>query len=466
MTDAVEITAAPGPVRGLALRCAEDGTVIEVISGGVMTDQTVIPGAQLRDLVSAESREKAEAFLAELQAGSSTFDWEMTVSKDGRPLPLRFSGVPTEAGALVIAVASRGDLLVLLEQFVEMNNELLNTVRSLRKEQSSRRGATDAEGFAELSRLNNDLVNLQRELTKKNAELERSRRLVDSILETTPDIIYIYDLIEDRIAWSTHSVAAVLGYPTDVDIDDARLLQEALDPATLHARKEHSPHLDTSANGTVLEFEYRARDASGEWRWLSARETVFERTPDGRVARVLGAAQDVTERRQLLERLSRLALIDELTGLYNRHGFDTLAQQTVEHAARTGHRIGVLFCDLDNLKIINDTLGHTYGDRVIQAAAEALRTAMRSADVVARIGGDEFVVLAVETSPGGTQALRDRLRAVIERVNRRLDLPLPLDMSIGFAVCGTPETCRLQELIDAADANMYEQKHGSEGIPE
>ncbi len=459
MTPGDDASARVDAARGLALHCSDDGTVIEVIAPGLITGEALRAGASLHGLIAPDSTEKLRAFLAQLRTGASVFDWEMNALVGEGIHALRFSGVPTADGALVIGVVSHSDLLAMLEQLVAMNNELVNTVRTLTKEQTTPRPRAEADGFAELTRLNNDLVNLQRELTKKNAELERSRRMVSSIIETTPDIIYIYDVSLGRIVWSTHSVASVLGHPLDADADDARLLEEALDPETLDARRRRSAELAASPEGTVLEWEYLAHDASGEQRWLSARETVFERMQDGRVARLLGAAQDVTEQRRLLERLRELALVDELTGLYNRHGFETLAHQTVEHAARTGQRLGVLFCDLDNLKTINDTYGHADGDRVIQAAAEALRRAMRSADVIARLGGDEFVALTIETSPDGTEALRDRLHAVVERMNRQLDLPLPLEMSVGISVCDAPGTCRLQELVDAADSDMYERKH-------
>ncbi len=107
------------------------------------------------------------------------------------------------------------------------------------------------------------------------------------------------------------------------------------------------------------------------------------------------------ERHRMAEELRNLSLTDELTGLHNRRGFITLSQQQIRQAKRTKKEMLLLFVDLDGLKKINDGFGHSEGDRALFAVAALLRETFRDSDIVARIGGDEFAVLAMETENGG-----------------------------------------------------------------
>jgi two-component system, cell cycle response regulator len=127
---------------------------------------------------------------------------------------------------------------------------------------------------------------------------------------------------------------------------------------------------------------------------------------------LLRAVRYAVERHQLAR---ALAIKDDLTGLYNRRGLYTLAEQQVRVSERGGQGFLVLYADLDGLKGINDTYGHAEGSRAIVGAARALRETLRSSDIVARVGGDEFIALVLDPGPEGAdsidQRLRDRLKA-------------------------------------------------------
>ncbi len=117
------------------------------------------------------------------------------------------------------------------------------------------------------------------------------------------------------------------------------------------------------------------------------------------------------ERKQTEKVIQNLSITDELTSLLNRRGFFTLAEQQIKIARRTGREMVLLFADLDKLKWINDTWGHAEGDRALCEVGKILKNTFRESDIIARIGGDEFVMLAVETPQSNAEILiKDHLQ--------------------------------------------------------
>ena len=166
------------------------------------------------------------------------------------------------------------------------------------------------------------------------------------------------------------------------------------------------------------------------------------------------------ERHRLLEEVRALSLIDELTGLGNRRGFNTLAAQQLKVSDRTGRPMDLIYADLDGLKAINDTLGHREGDRALVDAARSLRDVCRGSDIVARMGGDEFAALVLEAAPDhdvGAEVVA-RLEARIAELNAGQGRPYRLAMSIGVERYLPGSGVGLDELIRRADARMYAAK--------
>lgn len=156
--------------------------------------------------------------------------------------------------------------------------------------------------------------------------------------------------------------------------------------------------------------------------------------------------------------LEELSLRDPLTGLFNRRGFDLLANQSLRLAKRNGRDSVLLLADMNDLKDINDTLGHMQGDLALQATARAFTTALRDSDIIARLGGDEFVALAVEAHPPGTDSLMERLHEQLKLEDAKLGMSIPFSLSIGIATFNPQEAPSLNDLIVAADHDMYEKK--------
>jgi diguanylate cyclase (GGDEF)-like protein len=158
------------------------------------------------------------------------------------------------------------------------------------------------------------------------------------------------------------------------------------------------------------------------------------------------------------EELEQLALVDELTGLYNRRGFLHLAKSQLHLAQVTHVPYLLLYIDMDNLKTINDTLGHAFGDKAIIKMAESLRRVFRGADIVARLGGDEFVVMAVGATLQTLQPMLERLNETLADYHAQDDIPFPLSASIGVAGQDMSKPLSLDALLQKADQKMYEEK--------
>ncbi len=157
------------------------------------------------------------------------------------------------------------------------------------------------------------------------------------------------------------------------------------------------------------------------------------------------------------EALLALSLTDQLTNLYNRRRFLVLAEQYLKVVIRTKKRLLLFYIDVDDLKWINDHCGHHEGDQALIALAGILRGTFRESDVVARIGGDEFVVLLESTDENG-QMLIDRLDENIRDYNAKAPRNYKLSASIGVARFEAENPIPIDELLSKADASMYAQK--------
>jgi diguanylate cyclase (GGDEF)-like protein len=169
------------------------------------------------------------------------------------------------------------------------------------------------------------------------------------------------------------------------------------------------------------------------------------------------------ERHRMQEQLRNLSLSDELTGLYNRRGFLTFANQHLRVAFRSRRALSVVFVDLDGMKQINDTFGHAEGDMALIRTAEILRKTFRESDIIARIGGDEFAVITLDTDWNDVEVLCTRLQANLAAFNASVDHGYQLSLSFGVSHRDARYPCSADELLVLADKAMYEQKRSRAG---
>jgi len=203
--------------------------------------------------------------------------------------------------------------------------------------------------------------------------------------------------------------------------------------------------------------ETRVITPDGEQRWLRWNILgLFDN--EGRLLEIQSVGGDITDRKKAEAEIKALSLEDDLTGVYNRRGFMALARQQLMLAHRVERDMILIFIDLDNLKEINDTFGHPEGDRALMDFASILKKTFRESDIIGRIGGDEFVVLALEVEMNGTDALIQRLKDALFIHKSKTTQPYHLSASIGCARYNPKYPKTLDKLLFMADQRMYKNK--------
>jgi diguanylate cyclase (GGDEF)-like protein/PAS domain S-box-containing protein len=223
------------------------------------------------------------------------------------------------------------------------------------------------------------------------------------------------------------------------------------------ARTHHARDVELFSKPGSQSYEAAIRDAQGELRQTIYNKATFNRA-DGSVAGLIGTITDITEQRRVEEQVRHMAHHDALTQLPNRSLLRDRVGQAIAKAKRNDEVLALLFIDLDRFKTINDSLGHSVGDRLLQAVAARLLGCTRAADTVARIGGDEFVVLLGDLDHPETA------RHVAQKLLEALSAPLELDghsvqvtPSIGIAVYPRDGE-DVETLMRNADTAMYHAK--------
>jgi diguanylate cyclase (GGDEF)-like protein/PAS domain S-box-containing protein len=180
----------------------------------------------------------------------------------------------------------------------------------------------------------------------------------------------------------------------------------------------------------------------------------------GEITAVTVVSKKITELKKMEEELRALTLTDSLTGLYNRRGFLTFAEQHLKIANRMKSRIYMLYADLDNLKRINDTFGHQEGDTALKETAKLLEETFRESDIISRIGGDEFVVMPIKDAEENVAAITARLGHNLKRYNAREDRKYSLSVSVGITFYDPDQPITVEELLHRCDKLMYKEKTG------
>ncbi|WP_137939667.1 diguanylate cyclase [Chitinivorax sp. B] len=283
---------------------------------------------------------------------------------------------------------------------------------------------------------------------------ERHRMLADN----ATDVIWTMDLA-GRFTYVSPSVEKLRGYtPAEVM---KQSIEEALTPeSAVIARTGLERILRALQNGEPEpdfrgELEQPCKGGGTVWTDVT---TTMMRNAAGEFVGILGVTRDITARRKVEERVRHMAQHDMLTGLPNRALFSDRLQQAFARAKRDNKRLAIMFIDLDQFKPVNDTYGHATGDLLLVEVAKRMQTCVRGSDTVARIGGDEFVVLlaTVETDRNAL-AVAQKIHASLKQPFRLAGQVLHISSCIGVAIYPEHGSTEI-ELSKRADSAMYQIK--------
>ncbi|MBK5230138.1 MAG: diguanylate cyclase [Thermoleophilia bacterium] len=219
--------------------------------------------------------------------------------------------------------------------------------------------------------------------------------------------------------------------------------------------------IDTLRDGGEFEFEFNRRQADAHGRPVHLLTRGFaERNAQGRTVRLIGTVADITERHLYEEGLRFVADHDPMTGIANRRQFDSVLKRHVIAARRYGPDGAVLMIDIDDLKQVNDTIGHAAGDELIRSVADALNNRLRGTDLCARIGGDEFAVLLPRATHAEAETTARSLYEALSVPSAELleKGVKTVTASIGIVMVVDAPGADADELVDLADEAMYQAK--------
>ena len=286
-------------------------------------------------------------------------------------------------------------------------------------------------------------------------ELKRVNWMLSSHISNTPLAVLEWDRDFRLVRWSPQA-ENIFGWPSDeilgIPLADSPLVHE--DDREAFAGLVGRLMGGEEPRATGLTRNHR-RD--GETIWCEWYHSALL-DDEGRIVSILSFVQDVSSRIQAEERLQYLATRDALTGLPNRLLLHERLTQAIAKAKRSGHRVGVLFIDLDRFKNVNDTLGHRIGDELLKRVTAALSSALRETDLLARLGGDEFMVIVEDfDDPSVLGRIAQKLLDAIQQPFEIESHDIFVTSSIGIAVY-PDDSDDPEELLKHADVAMYRSK--------
>jgi len=328
-----------------------------------------------------------------------------------------------------------------------------------------------AGGKDEVGRLAQSFNTMLERIQSRDAELARHREHLEEVvaqrtasLTAAQRIAHLgnweWDIVNGTLRWSDE-MCRIFGLEPHEFGGTYEAFLQAVHPEDQHGVEEHVRAALEEYKPYNIDYRIRLPDSSV--RHVHAQGEVF-RDGTKQPVRMMGTVQDTTERKRAEDEINNLAYYDVLTGLPNRRLFMDRFRVALSHSARSRHYGALLFLDLDKFKTINDTLGHTYGDKLLVEVAQRIRHGVRESDTVVRLGGDEFAVLIEGLGPKEDAAMRkvvlfaDKIRALLATPYWIKESEYHSSSSIGVCLyLGSGEP--MEVLLKHADIAMYQAKN-------
>lgn len=288
-------------------------------------------------------------------------------------------------------------------------------------------------------------------LAKKLEATTSWQERVSFALEAARDGVWDWNTKTGEVYYSPRYIS-MLGYTPEeisptLDAWITRIHKDDLEKTRL----EQLIYINSPERGDLFESLYRFLAADGSYRWILSRGKIVARDENGRATRIVGLHTDVTDLRAAQENLTALLNHDSLTNLHSRLYFD----RAFKNLSPEDLPVAVIYVDVDTLKMVNDSLGHDAGDRLLVIAANLLRSVVRTTDITARVGGDEFAVLmprcSIRTAEGVIRKLEDQ-----QSLRNNDPENMPVFLSLGAA--GTDQNISMDMLLHEADQAMLRRK--------
>lgn len=255
------------------------------------------------------------------------------------------------------------------------------------------------------------------------------------------------DLATNDVVWS-EELYKMYGFDPTIPLPPYKEHMKLFTPESWDKLSTSLDRTSTSGIPYELELETVTKDGSNGWMWARGEA---EKGSNGSIVSLRGVAQDITKRKKTEIELLYLSYHDHLTGLYNRRFFE---EEIKRLDTKQNLPLSVIMCDVNGLKLVNDSFGHESGDTLLKRAAEAIRKACREGDVIARVGGDEFLVLLPGTTAEETVEIANRIK---ETTQTKEVTNIELSISYGYDTKTTDKQAMI-EIIANAENHMYRHK--------
>lgn len=411
-------------------------TIVEIFAGALILFFSILQGLKIKKDISEDLQGKWSAVIFFMVFFLFCYILFVFILLFNQPFPL-----VTVTGTVLLA----GSCFVFLVTRITRTTMKYKTRQDIEMRLDA---AQMAESIAGLRDINEAL---QKEISRRRLSeeaLRKSEGKYSSLVESSEDSIYLIDR-DYRYLFINKKHLSRLGIS-----EDGYRGKCYGDFHTPEITKKFTEIVDKVLR-TGISVQYEHKSTRDNNYFLLTLSPVIE--SEGIITAVTVVSKRITEMKKMEEELRTLLLTDSLTGLYNRRGFMTLGEQHLKIANRMKTRVFMLYADLDNLKHVNDTFGHQEGDSALKETAEILRETFREADIISRIGGDEFVVMPIGNSEKDIESVSSRLQNNLNRNNSKRN-KYALSLSVGITHYDPERPVTLEGLLLQGDKLMYEQK--------
>lgn len=453
--------------NGIILKIDHDSQIKEVVFNS-LKEKVNLENKNLSNFIDKGSLKKYFSLLKEARDDNVIFGRELDLNLSEKTESYIITVLNNiDADNIIIAANQSEDIIKYYEELMKINNEHVNNLRSnIKAKISKEKPASDEEIYNEMSRLNNKLVNLQRQLNKQNlqlkAEKEKYKVTLSSIAEgvITADhnniILYLNSKAEKMLCWSIEdargkkcrdvfkvTIKAEKGPDLELVSEEISDVENVgFDLSSLFQNKEEINNQEailTSKNSKSFPIEFSAAKIKEN----QGKVIIF---------------RDISERKETEQRLKRYASTDLLTEVLNRRaGLDYL-QEEMGLAESNNYALSVIFIDVNDLKLVNDNFGHQEGDKLLQQVSDTLQHSLRRNDMVVRLGGDEFLLILPQSDKKAAEKIWKRIKEELEQISKSNNKDYEISVSHGAAEYSPAYKESLDELINKADHAMYEEK--------